>query len=126
MIKKKKILLVDDEKDLVEELSLRLEASDWEVLTATNGQEGLEKAKKEKPDLILLDIVMNEMNGYQVCHDLKSGLQTQSIPIIVLTARTQKSDKDWAQECKADDYMIKPYEIDLLLQKIRQHLGEKQ
>lgn len=122
MIKKKRILVVDDEKDLVTELTIRLEASGWEVLVAFDGQEGLEKAKKEKPDLLLLDVVMPKLNGYEVCLELKKDPQTKLIPILLLTA---KDDEDWNKKSGADDHVLKPYATKLLLEKIKEFLGEQ-
>lgn len=124
MTEKNRILLVDDEKDLVERLTLHLEASGLEVLATYDGLEGLKKARKEKPDLILLDITMPKLNGYQVCRELKGDAETKSIPIILLTVKAQESDKFWGKQTGADDYITKPFEIDLLLQKIRFFLGD--
>lgn len=121
---KKKILLIDDEKDLVEELTLRLAAEGYEVLAAFDGQEGLEKARQEKPDLILLDVVMPKLDGYEVCLELKKDSSTKKIPIIMISAKSQESDKFRGKECGASAYITKPYETDLLLQKIRGFLGE--
>ena len=123
MAPKKKLLLVDDERDLVEELSLRLEASGWDVLTAYDGQEALDKAKKEKPDLILLDLALPKLNGYQVCRELKGAAETKSIPVILLSAKAQEADKQLGKEYGADDYLTKPCEIQLLLQTITNYLG---
>lgn len=119
MNQKKKILLIDDEEDLIEELKLGLEGNGCEVLTAYDGQEGLEKARREKPDLILLDILMPEVNGFQVCHDLKKDTATQSIPVIMLTAMAQEKDKSWGKECGADAYITKPCAMKPLLSKIK-------
>ncbi|MDO8528071.1 MAG: response regulator [Deltaproteobacteria bacterium] len=125
MNQKKTILLVDDEKDLSEELGIRLKASGYSVLVAYNGPKGIERAMQEKPDLILLDVIMPKMNGYQVCHDLKNDPKTKSIPVILLTAKTQESDKTWGKECGADEYITKPYEIYSLLSKIKALLEGK-
>lgn len=126
MTGKKRILLIDDEKDLLEEMTLRLEAVGYEVLVAFDGQEGLEKAREDKPDLIQMDVLMPKMNGYQVCRELKGADETKSIPIILLTARAQESDKFLGKETGANAYITKPYEIDLLLKKMRALLGEKE
>lgn len=123
MDKKKKILLIDDEEDLVEELGLCLEGTGYEVVISHDGQEGLEKVRREKPDLILLDVFMPEVNGFQVCHDLKKDPATQSIPIIILTAMAQEKDKSWGKECGADEYITKPCEMGELLSKIKRLLG---
>ena len=114
--------MVDDEKDLVDEMSFFLESSGWEVSTALDGQEGLEKAKKEKPDLILLDILMPKLNGYQVCRELKKEEATKGIPVMMLSAKGQESNKFWGEECGADAYITKPFEKEKLLSKLRELL----
>lgn len=121
---KKKILLVDDEKDLVEMVSFRLQASGYEIITAYDGQEALEKAKKEKPDLIILDLMLPKMDGYKVCGLLKTDARYNKIPIIMFTAMAQDSDKQMGQEVGADAYITKPFEPQVLLEKIRELLKE--
>lgn len=116
---KQKILLVDDEKDLVELLSIRLEEAGFEVITSLDGHEGLEKAKREKPDLIILDIMMPKMDGYQFCRLLKFDRQFEKIPILMLTARTQEQDRKTGLTVGADAYITKPYSLPELLNKIR-------
>ena|SRR3989338_2294085 len=118
----KKILLVDDEKDLVSTLRTLLEAKGYEVISATDGLEGLEKAKKEKPNLILLDVMMPNLNGYQVCRALKKDPNFKHIPIVMLTAKAQESDKFWGIESGADDYVTKPFDSLNLLEKIKNNL----
>lgn len=115
----KRILIVDDERDLVDLLKARLEAQGFEVVTAYDGQEGLEKAKEEKPDLILLDVMMPKMDGYQVCRFLKFDEAFKQIPIIMLTARGQEQDQKKGMEVGADAYVIKPFDKEDLLKKIQ-------
>ncbi|MFH0828223.1 MAG: response regulator [Candidatus Omnitrophota bacterium] len=122
---KKKILLVDDEPDIVSVTVMRLEASGYEVITAEDGSSGYELAKSEKPDLIILDLMLPLMDGYQVCRLLKFDAQYKDIPIIMLTAKSQQEDKEWGEKAGADLYMTKPYEAKELLEKIRQ-LMEKE
>ena len=117
---KKKILVVEDEKDLVETIKLRLEANNYAVITAYDGQEGLKKARSEKPDLIILDLMLPEINGYKVCRMLKFDQKYKKIPIIMLTARAQDSDKQMGQEVGADAYITKPFEPQVLLAKIQE------
>ncbi len=119
---KKKILLVEDEKVLIETVTLRLEAFGYEVISAYDGFEGLEKAKKEKPDLIILDLMLPKMDGYKVCGLLKADTRYNKIPIIMFTARAQESDKKMGQEVGADAYITKPFEPQVLLEKIRELL----
>lgn len=121
---KKKILLVEDERVLIETVTLRLEAAGYEAISAYDGFEGLEKAKKEKPDLIILDLMLPKMDGYKVCGLLKADTRYNKIPIIMFTARAQESDKKMGKEVGADAYITKPFEPEALLEKIRQLLKE--
>ncbi len=120
---KKRILIIEDESDLVETVSLRLEANDYEVISAGDGLEGLEKAKKENPDLIILDLMLPKMDGYKVCRLLKFDEKYKNIPIIIFTARADESDKEIAKDVRADVYITKPFDAHVLLEKIRQLLG---
>jgi DNA-binding response OmpR family regulator len=117
---KKRILIIDDEADLVDMLSLRLQANDYEVITAADGQEGLDKARKEKPDLIILDLMLPKMDGYKVCRMLKFDEKFKQIPIILFTARAQESDVRLGEEVGADAYLTKPFEPDVLLAKMKE------
>jgi len=120
----KKILVVDDEKDLVETMTLRLQASGYEVIPAYDGQEGLEKAKKDKPDLIILDLMLPKMDGYRVCGLLKADSRYSKIPIILFTARAQESDKKMGEEVGGDAYITKPFDPPTLLAKIKELIKE--
>lgn len=117
---KKKILLVDDEKDLVKIVKFRLEANDYEVITACDGQEALEKARGEKPDLIILDLMLPKMDGYKVCGLLKKDSRFMRIPIIMFTAKAQEEDMRLGEELGADAYITKPFEPGVLLDKIKE------
>ena len=123
---KKKILLVEDEKVLMETVTLRLEDNGYEVISAYDGFKGLEKAKKEKPDLIILDLMLPKMDGYKVCGLLKADTRYNKIPIIMFTARAQESDKKMGKEVGADAYITKPFEPQALLEKIRHLLKEQE
>jgi two-component system alkaline phosphatase synthesis response regulator PhoP len=104
-----KILVVDDEKDIVDLLKYNLEKEkEFKVITALNGKEALETATQSKPDLILLDIMMPEMNGFDVCKKLKNGAATSNIPVIFLTAKENEIDEIIGLELGADDYIQKP------------------
>ena len=120
----KKILIIDDEAELVDLVKIRLEAAGYEVLKAFDGREGLDKAKLEKPDLILLDIMMPKMDGYKVCGLLKMDARYQKIPIVLFSAKAQKEDAQLAKEVGADLYITKPFEASVLLAKIKEFLGE--
>ena len=111
----KRILLVDDEANLVEMIKMRLEANNYEVLTAYDGQEALQKAQKEKPDLIILDLMLPKMDGYKVCGLLKKDARYSKIPIIMFSARAQEEDKKLGEEVGAEAYITKPFEPNTLL-----------
>ncbi len=117
---KRKILLVEDEKDLVETLAFRLKAEDYEVIKAYDGQEGLDKAHSEVPDLIILDLMLPKLDGYKVCRMLKFDNKYKNIPIILFTARAQESDKKLGEEVGADAFISKPFEPQILLAKIKE------
>ncbi|MFH1440656.1 MAG: response regulator [Candidatus Omnitrophota bacterium] len=121
-MEKKKILLVDDEKDLVETVVFQLEASGYEVITAYDGQEALEKARKDNPDLIVLDLMLPKIDGYKVCRMLKFDEKYKNIPIIMFTARAQEQDKKLGLEVGANGYITKPFELEVLLAKIKELL----
>ncbi len=120
----KRILVIEDEKDLMEALALRLESNNYEVLKAYDGQEGLEKARKEKPDLIILDLMLPKMDGYKVCGLLKSDSRYSRIPIIIFTARALESDKKMGEDLGADAYITKPFDTQTLLGKIRELIAK--
>ncbi len=121
---KNKILVVDDETQLVEMVMMRLEANDYEVVTAADGQEALSQAKHEKPDLMILDLMLPKMDGYKVCGLLKKDSKFSRMPIIIFSARAQAEDKKLAEEMGADAYMTKPFEPQALLAKISELLGK--
>lgn len=116
-MQKKHILLVDDEVDFAETLSLRLGLRGYEVNVVHSGAEALEKAK-EKPDLILLDVMMPVMDGYEVCRRLRQDKQTKLIPIIMLTAKTMPQDRVEGLQIGADDYIVKSFDAEELFARI--------
>jgi len=122
---KKKILLVDDEFELVKMIKFRLEAGGYSVITAYNGQEALNKARQEKPDLIILDLMLPKIDGYKVCRMLKFDKKYRHIPIILFTARAQETDRDMGKEVGADAYIVKPFEPQELMGKIGELLRKK-
>jgi two-component system alkaline phosphatase synthesis response regulator PhoP len=117
---KKKILIVEDEPDLVKGLKLNLSDEGYEVDWAANGVEGLRKAIKEAPDLIILDIMLPEMDGLEVCRKLRQ--KNIGIPVIMLTAKGGEIDKVVGLEIGADDYMTKPFSIRELLARVKARL----
>jgi DNA-binding response OmpR family regulator len=117
---KEKILIIEDEEDLVKGLILNLEDEGYEVDYALDGKEGLGKALKEKPDLILLDIMLPGMNGLEICKELRQN--KLDIPIVMLTAKGDEIDKVIGLEIGADDYISKPFSIRELLARVKAHL----
>ncbi|MFH1362626.1 MAG: response regulator [Candidatus Omnitrophota bacterium] len=116
---KKKILVVDDEVGIVDVMQKRLTHEGYEVITATDGEEGLKKARSEKPDLVLLDIFMPKMSGKEVLAALKSGLDTKSIPVIMITGMGDVEEiVKYMTEGKAEDYIVKPFFTEDLSTKI--------
>ncbi len=121
----RKILVVDDEVDLVETIRFPLEAEGYTVLVSYNGEDALNQARKENPDLILLDLMLPKLDGYKVCRLLKFDTRYKHIPILMLTAKTQEKDKILGMGTGADEYITKPFDIDELLEKVRSYLTEK-
>ena len=117
-----KILVVDDEKQFLEMMTIRFEANGYEVITATDGKEGLTKAKSENPDIILLDVMMPEIDGFEVCKLLKNDEQYSGIPIIICTAMAQTADLETSNKVGADAYVTKPFDHSILLSKIEELL----
>lgn len=120
---KKRILIVEDEIELVKAMQIRLEQAGYEVLSSNDGQDALEKAKRENPDLIILDLMLPKMDGYKVCRMLKFDQKYRKIPIIMFTARAQEADKKMGEEVGADAYITKPFDPGVLLDKIKKFLG---
>lgn len=121
---RKKILIVEDEPEFRMGLRMRLEASGYEVIEAEDGSAGLNMARDQKPDLILLDVMLPKMQGYQVARLLKFDTRYGSIPIIMLTARSQQSDKETGMSVGADAYIVKPFKANELLEMIGKLLSK--
>jgi len=124
-----KILIVDDDPDLVEAVTMILESKDYDVIAAYGGIEGLEKAKTEEPDLIVLDVMMPDKDGYAVCKELKADPKYGKIPILLLTAvvskiPTTRYTQQMGLETEADDYIDKPVEPAELVRRIEVLLGK--
>src|SRR3990167_8832116 len=113
MVKQQKILVADDERDLVLMLKLKLEIEGFGVVEAFDGEETLSQAQKEKPDLILLDVMMPKMNGFEVCRHIKE--KNPTLPVVMFTAKGQESDKEMGKRVGADDYVVKPFEFNDLI-----------
>lgn len=121
----KKILLVDDEENIVMMVKARLQGNGYDVIVAMDGQEALQKARTENPDLIILDVMLPKMDGFKVCRMLKSDESYKHIPIILFSARTQSSDLEIGRQQGADDYITKPFQPAFLLEKIQSLLASK-
>jgi DNA-binding response OmpR family regulator len=121
----KKILVVDDEPDVASLLTLMLKSQGYNIISAGDGQEALEKARGENPDLILLDIMLPRLDGYKVARMLKFDENFSHIPIIMLTAKIQERDKQMGMEMGANDYITKPFDTAALLTKIKDLLEKK-
>ena len=119
----KKILLIEDEAGQVEMLQMRLETSGYEFVSAMDGEEGLKKVHEEKPDLILLDIVIPRIDGFEVCKRLKGSADTKNIPVIIMTAAGLKDMEDKCLATGADSVVRKPYNSADLLAKIKALFG---
>ncbi len=120
-----KILIVDDEKDIVETLSFMLKTKGYETITAYDGEEGLKLAKEEHPDLIILDVMMPKINGYKICRLLKYDAKYKNIPIVMVTARSQEGDKLIGEETGADRYITKPFEFSDILDVINELIDKQ-
>lgn len=120
----KKILVVEDTEDHLQIIKLILEQHNYTILTESNGKTGLLSAQNQLPDLILLDVMLPELNGYEVCKILKSEEKTKNIPIIMLSVRSSQEDIDAGLNAGANEYMTKPFNLDELLAKVKKHLGE--
>lgn len=115
----KKILIVDDEKDIVKLLDYNLKKEGYQTISAYNGNEALEKTYSQKPDLIILDLMLPDLDGFEVCKILKTQQQTSFIPIIILTAKSQEIDKILGLELGADDYITKPFSVREVIARIK-------
>lgn len=111
-----KILVVEDDRNLLDTLEYNLRREDYEVITAVDGEQALESARKENPDVIILDIMLPELSGLEVCRILRKEM---TVPILMLTARNEEVDKIIGLEIGADDYMTKPFSMRELLARIR-------
>jgi len=122
-VAKGRILVVDDEIYIVHILDFSLGMEGYEVLTALDGEQALEKARAEKPDLIVLDIMMPKLDGYETCKRLKADPDTKDVPVILLSAKGRNVDQKVGFEVGADDYITKPFSPRKLVERINAILG---
>ena len=116
---KQKILVIEDERSLVEVLTYNLKNEGFDVIAASDGQEGLRRAQRELPDLVLLDLMLPVMDGLQVCGQLRSDPRTQDLRILMLTARSEEIDEIVGFNVGADDYVTKPFKMKPLIHRIK-------
>jgi phosphate regulon transcriptional regulator PhoB len=116
---KGKILIVEDDRDILEMVEYNLREEGYATVSALNGEDGVNLARRERPDLIILDIMLPVMDGFEVCRALKSAEATARIPIIILSAKSQETDKVVGLELGADDYVTKPFSPRELIARIR-------
>jgi twitching motility two-component system response regulator PilH len=119
-----KILIIDDSPTELHVLSQMLEQKGYETLTAGDGESGIQRAREEIPDLILMDVVMPGMNGFQATRKLSRDLMTKDIPVIIVTTKDQETDREWGLRQGARDYMVKPVNSSDLVSKVEAVLGQ--
>ncbi len=116
---RKKILVVDDEEDYLNILALLLTAEGFEVGTASDGQEGLDKLKLSNFDLAIVDINMPRMDGYALCKEIRKDESLENLPVIMLTVRSKDEEQIWGFDSGTDDYLTKPFEPSVLVAKVK-------
>ena len=121
---RKKILLVDDSSTILMMEKMILKKSPYQILTASNGEEGVARALAEKPDLILMDVVMPKMTGFEAVRRLRQEEATRNTPVIMVTTRAEPVNVEKGYECGCNDYVTKPIDATELLAKLRKQLGE--
>ncbi|MBN1594434.1 response regulator [candidate division FCPU426 bacterium] len=119
--RKYKILIVEDEPEIMELIELTLASDEYELLQAIDGEQGLTLGTTTNPDLILLDIMLPKIDGYEICRRLKGDKKTSGIPVVMLTAFGQKREIEEGFKVKADDYIVKPFEPAKLRQRIKKY-----
>ena len=120
-----RILIAEDERDIRDLITFTLRFAGHEVIATSNGEEAFQTAIKEIPDLILLDVRMPRMNGYEACANIKANQATENIPIIFLSAKGQENEVKTGIEAGAEEYILKPFSPDQLTERITQVLGRQ-
>ncbi|MCX5749662.1 MAG: response regulator [Candidatus Saganbacteria bacterium] len=121
----KNILIVEDVEDHLEIVKIILEQYNYNILTAANGRSGLETVQKKLPDLIILDVMLPEMNGYEVCKAIRADQHTRVIPVIMLSVKSNPEDIEAGYKAGANEYITKPFNLEELVKKVKKHLGEE-
>jgi DNA-binding response OmpR family regulator len=120
-----KILIAEDEPDILELITFTLQFGGFEVIPTSNGEDALEMTRSEKPDLVLLDVRMPRMTGYDVCKYIKSENETRKTPVVFLSAKGQESEVNTGLDLGATEYILKPFAPDYLLDRLRNILSQK-
>lgn len=121
--RRKKVLIVDDESIMVSVLQRHVSNAGYESISASNGQEALEKIEKEEPDLVLLDLVMPGMNGFETCRRIRENEKTKKLPVLIITALRGQADSTAAAASGANDFIVKPIDGTDLAKRLRARLG---
>lgn len=116
---KETILIVEDDEDILQLLQFNFESAGFEVSTSMDGREGLAMAKRLRPDMVLLDLMLPGMDGFDICKELKRDSETSGVPVIMLTARSEEVDRIVGLELGADDYVVKPFSFRELMLRVR-------
>ncbi|WP_136806103.1 response regulator [Desulfosediminicola flagellatus] len=119
----KLILIVEDSATHMQIAEDLCTGNGYKVITTDEGEKGIDLAAEHKPDLILLDVILPKQNGYQICRQLKKAAETKDIKVIMVTSKSQPSDKFWGMKQGADDYIFKPYEESDMLAAIQKQIG---
>ena len=119
---KKQVLVVDDSPTDLQMLSTLLKKQGYEVVTAVDGEEALDKAMSTRPPVVVLDIILPKKNGFQVCRQLKTTAETRDIKVVLVSSKNQESDKFWGMKQGADEYIAKPYQDEDLLAAVARQL----
>ena len=117
-----KILIADDSASTAAVMSKALAALGHTILLAADGEDAVRQIQAEHPDLVILDIIMPKMNGFQLCRTIRSTPELKHLPIIVVTSMDRESDRYWGMKQGADEYLVKPVDPNLLMDKVRQYL----
>jgi DNA-binding response OmpR family regulator len=118
-----KILVAEDETDIRELIVYSLTFSGFEVITAADGEEAVQKALEEKPDLVMLDVRMPKMTGYEACAEIKNSSELKDVPVVMLSAKGQESEIEAGLQVGAYEYILKPFVLDELVEKVRSIVG---
>ncbi len=120
----KKVLIVDDEPNIVLSLEFLMEEAGYDVRSVTDGQEALDAVREEVPDLILLDIMLPKLDGYEICREIRANPQCKEVRVIMLTAKGREVDQEKGLAFGADEYITKPFSTREVVEKVKQILGD--